>query len=205
MTQYSKAALDTRIKIANCLLSDRERNGKHTIEDELALVAQFLADTVDVSEYDQQVIEAELDWTVSLIGINETRLLEIQITLDQLRAKMQLLRRLLSKKQYGCEPPSHTEFQNRRPQTPMDMLLSQYKGMKLADIVAQVLNNSLVPLTPKDIARLIYTTFTPEDFDRAHKSLAAEMRSGAKGENPRWKKIGRSAYVALSAPVTAVR
>ncbi len=202
MTQYSQAALDTRIAIANHLLSQHDRYDSQTVEDERKLIARLLAEKTDVSQYDQQLIATDLAVTSTLLAEQEAVLEEVQLIVEQLRAKMRLLSSLLETQRTFKQIPTNICDQHR---SPMEMLRSPYKGMKLSDIIERVLDQSRAPLTPKDITRLVYDTFSPEEFDRARSSLAAEMRSGAKGESPRWRKIGRSAYVALSAPVTAVR
>lgn len=202
MTQYSQAALDTRIAIAKHLLSQHDRYNNQTVEDERNLIARLLTEKTDVSQYDQQLIATDLAVTSTLLAEQEAVLEEVQLIVEQLRAKMRLLSGLLEKQRTFKQIPTNICDQHRAP---MEMLRSPYKGMKLSDIIERVLNQSRAPLTPKDITRLVYDTFSPEEFDRARSSLATEMRSGAKGENRRWVKIGRSAYVALSAPFTAVR
>jgi hypothetical protein len=203
VTQYSQVALDTRIAIAKHLLSQHDRYDSQTVEDERNLIARLLTEKTDVSQYDQQLIATDLAVTSTLLAEQEAVLEEVQLIVEQLRAKMRLLSSLLETQRTFKQIPTNICDQHR---SPMEMLRSPYKGMRLSDIIERVLNQSRAPLTPKDITRLIYDTFSPEEFDRARSSLAAEMRAGAKGENPRWIKIGRSAYIALPAPsTTAVR
>lgn len=202
VTQYSQAALDTRIAIAQHLLSQHDRYDSQSTENERHLIYRLLDEKTDVSQYDQHLIETELALSSALLAEQEAVLEEVQLIVEQLRAKMRLLSGLLEKQRTFKQIPTNICDQHR---SPMEMLRSPYKGMKLSDIIEHVLNQSRAPLTPKDITRLIYDTFSPEEFDRARSSLAAEMRGGAKSKNPRWRKLGRSAYVALSAPVPAMR
>jgi hypothetical protein len=79
----------------------------------------------------------------------------------------------------------------------MDMLRDEYKGMKLGDIAAEVLDARQAPLTTTELSRIIYDTKNDAELSRARNSLSAELRTGAKGKHPRWQKIGRNAYASL--------
>jgi hypothetical protein len=119
----------------------------------------------------------------------EQELMVLQVLVAQKRAHITTLKSLLG------------VAENRMP---ADMVRVEYKGMKLADIIATVLAKSSSPLTPKDVTALIYDTNSPEEFDRARSSVSTEMRSGAKGQAPKWQKIGRSAYAPLPSGLSAL-
>lgn len=139
------------------------------------------------AELNKQLIEAELAIATRDLADNEAALMEVQNIVDNLRGRVGMLKSLLS--------VTSTEDSYR---TPTDMLRPVYKGMKLGDIIIRVLENQHGPLTSKDITSLIYNTSSQDEFDRARSSVSTELRSGAKGSSPRWQKIGRSAYIALS-------
>lgn len=81
--------------------------------------------------------------------------------------------------------------------TPMEMLRSQYKGMKLADIAATVLTEKQVPLTTTELSHIIYDIKSDDELYRARNSLSGELRTGAKKQNSRWHKVGRYAYASV--------
>jgi len=81
--------------------------------------------------------------------------------------------------------------------SPMEMLRDEHKGMRLGDIIAKVLNDRSAPLTTAELTRLIYDAESEDEFNRARNSLSTELRVGAKGENPKWQKVGRYAYSRL--------
>jgi hypothetical protein len=90
-----------------------------------------------------------------------------------------------------------TATQQSKARSPMEMIRNEYKGMKLGDIAAQVLTDKNVPLTTTELSRIIYATDTDDEFARARNSLSAELRAGAKGQCPQWRKLGRYAYASL--------
>lgn len=81
--------------------------------------------------------------------------------------------------------------------SPMEMLQPRFKGMRLAEIITTVLEDSRSPMTTTELSRVIYDTQSEEELYRARNSLSAELRTGAKANPPRWKKLGRYAYAAL--------
>lgn len=81
--------------------------------------------------------------------------------------------------------------------SPMEMLRAEYKGMRLGDIAAKVLGGNPSPLTTTELTRLIYDTGSDDEFNRARNSLSTELRVGAKGDDPKWRKVGRYAYSRL--------
>lgn len=81
--------------------------------------------------------------------------------------------------------------------SPMEMLRPQFKGMRLAEIIATVLENSRSPMTTTELSRIIYDTHSEEELYRARNSLSAELRTGSRCNPPKWKKLGRYAYAAL--------
>lgn len=193
---YSPHDLQTRKEIAHYFLSaptslDRAAQNPSY---ELGLIARFLVESAEAERYDPALIETELNYTKTLLSSQEAELEAALITVEQLRGKLQMLQSLLEKHR------SNTlilEAGGKRERAPMDMLRPRFKGRKLSDVILQILESSESPLTPKDIAYLIYQTDSVAEFDRARSSLAAELRLGAKGDSPRWRKIGRSAYSSL--------
>jgi hypothetical protein len=87
--------------------------------------------------------------------------------------------------------------QQSKQRSPMEMIRDEYKGMKLGDIANQVMKDKNVPLTTTELSRLIYATQSDDEFARARNSLSAELRAGAKGQRPQWRKLGRYAYASL--------
>ena len=84
-----------------------------------------------------------------------------------------------------------------KTRNPMAMLRDEYKGLKLGDIAAKVLNDAPSPLTTTQLTREIYCPRSNDEFERARNSLSTELRVGAKSKNPRWRKCGRYAYSGL--------
>jgi hypothetical protein len=84
-----------------------------------------------------------------------------------------------------------------KTRNPMAMLRDEYKGLKLGDIAAKVLNDSPSPLTMTQLTSKIYCPLSNDEFERARNSLSTELRVGAKSDNPRWRKCGRYAYSGL--------
>lgn len=77
---------------------------------------------------------------------------------------------------------------------PMDMLKSEFRGLKLGDIVKKVLAERGEPITTADLARHIYETNSSVEFNRARNSLYAELRAELSRDKPRWKRVGKYAY-----------
>lgn len=136
--------------------------------------------------YDRQDMEQQLAETRRTIAHEEAQLEELQVYIQQLRYKEAFITKYLAH-----------EFGSDLYRTPTEMLRPEFKGMRLGDIIQGVLSNAQEPLTSKEIANRVYFTHSPDEFDRARGSVSAELRSSAKGANPKWKKIGRSGYVAL--------
>jgi hypothetical protein len=153
---------------------------------------------------DIELIEAELARKRAVLADKEEDLDSLQATIARLRASIGTLEGLLEANRQGLpdieEPTSIQDARShkRLHRHPMAMLHSPYKGMKLGDVAALVLSQSSQPLTTAELTRLIYDTQTEEEFERARNSLSAELRSGVRGESPRWRKIGRFAYAACS-------
>lgn len=82
--------------------------------------------------------------------------------------------------------------------SPMDMLRPQFKGKRLAEIIATVLEENQLPMTTTELSRIIYEVWSDEELYRARNSLSAELRTGANTHPPKWQKLGRYAYAALS-------
>lgn len=96
-----------------------------------------------------------------------------------------------------------TLVQHGKTRNPMAMIRDEYKGMKLGDIAAEVLNNEPSLLTTTELTHRIYCTYSDDEFERARNSLSTELRVGAKAKQPRWRKCGRYAYAGLHIPHTA--
>ena len=90
-----------------------------------------------------------------------------------------------------------TPVPQRKTRNPMAMLRDEYKGLKLGDIAAKVLNAAPSPLTTTQLTREIYCPLSNDEFERARNSLSTELRVGAKSKSPRWRKCGRYAYSGL--------
>jgi len=90
-----------------------------------------------------------------------------------------------------------TRVPQGKTRNPMAMLRDEYKGLKLGDIAAKVLNAAPSPLTTTQLTREIYCPLSNDEFERARNSLSTELRVGAKSDNPRWRKCGRYAYSGL--------
>jgi hypothetical protein len=111
--------------------------------------------------------------------------------LKQLRHIDRLIAILKNKIYQRQESPSG---QSKEKRTPMEMVRSEYKGMKLPDIAEKVLRQNSRLLTTTELTHFIYETTTDDEFDRARNSLSSELRSGVKAQKPRWRKVGRNAY-----------
>lgn len=94
--------------------------------------------------------------------------------------------------------PPQTISKSNHPATtrsPMKMLHSRYKGMKLGDIAADVMNEKGTALTTSELTQIIYDTRSEGEFERARNSLSSELRSEVKKTDARWRKVGRYAYI----------
>lgn len=146
-------------------------------------------------------IEAELAQRIAELEKWEGELAEVQLIVQQLRAAVATLESYLAASSHE-EPEldgmgaEHSPQWSVRERSPTEMLRAEYKGMKLGDIAAIVLQQHS-PLTTAELCRIIYDTESSDEFERARNSLSAELRSGAKGDAPRWRKLGRNAYASL--------
>lgn len=156
--------------------------------------------------------QTELAERLSYLTQLEEEFRALQVTIQAVRESIQVRQEYLSDSESnssGSSDPmidsdSATSAALRQHRSPMEMLRSDYKGMKLGDIAAMVLSKKQVPLTTTELCRLIYDTKSSDEFDRARNSLSAELRTGSKGEDCRWKKVGRYAYASLTAGGEAV-
>ncbi len=149
-------------------------------------------------------MEAKVQDLQQLLEEKNEELLELQTQVSAIKSSLDMhldLQRTLNE-QSSQVPASQAgaslELQGiRGKRNPADMLRSQWKGMKLSDIIFQVLRDNAVALTTAELTQLMYSSQDEEEFNRARNSLSSELRSGAKRENPCWKKIGRNAYAAI--------
>ena len=153
----------------------------HTLVDELLDYAEMLK---------QQRREQELEIQTQA-GLPSSVLVERLKQLRELDRLIEILNSILQQKQGSLQ------VWNEEKRTPMEMIRPEYKGMKLPDIAAKVLNQNFRLLTTTELTRFIYETKTVDEFDRARNSLSSELRSGVKVQSPRWKKVGRNAYAAI--------
>jgi hypothetical protein len=149
----------------------------------------------------RELIEAEIAEKRSHLAKRCIELEEVQLGVNQLRAYISMLENLLVTIELSeeAEPPTPASLPNDQSvqRNPMEMVRSEYKGIKLGDIAALVMAKEQAPLTTTELTHLIYAPRTTDEFERARNSLASELRSGAKGNSPRWKKIGRHAYTTI--------
>jgi hypothetical protein len=92
--------------------------------------------------------------------------------------------------------PEVNQLQEEQGRKPKEMLKPEFQGFsRLADIVLSVLCKQQKPVSLEEMAQLIYDA-SPEEFARARNSLSSELRRGAAGTSPKWRKEGLN-YVAL--------
>lgn len=156
---------------------------------------------IERQKYIQEIEKYLAQQKVELLK-QEEELEALIFVVTSMRANISMHTRLLAKLKRGQVSPSSdaTTFINAisgKHRSPTEMLRPKYKGMKLADVVVEVLGESQSLLTTTEIGRKIYDTTSDDEFNRARNSLSTELRTGAKAINPKWKKIGRYAYVAL--------
>lgn len=149
-------------------------------------------------EMRRKKIEAYVKERRQYLADQEGLLAHLQITVPQVRSAIAMSEAELASVtqmieaenfDYGSDVAVH--------RSPMDMLRSEYKGMRLRDIAVRVLDAGLMPMTTTDIARQIYSTENSDELSRARNSLSAELRNGVQEEQPMWQKIGRNAYASL--------
>ncbi|MGB3790377.1 MAG: hypothetical protein WA949_20380 [Phormidesmis sp.] len=150
-------------------------------------------------EKKRQAIAADLIQRKKQLAEQEDELRHLKILIPQLKAAIANHELMLESITQELEAEktqikSDTALTQR---SPMDMLRSEYKGMKLGDIAASVLASCDVPLTTTELARQIYEAKDSNELSRARNSLSAELRTGVKETCPRWQKIGRNAYASL--------
>lgn len=150
---------------------------------------------------------AEMNSTLAFLE-EESQLLQVQIQAlqDSIKSRQDYLANLENKvlifpnsKEGKIQPNAKGE------RSPMEMLRSQYKGMKLGDIAARVLEEQRAPLTTTELSQIIYDVKSDDELYRARNSLSGELRSGAKCHNPRWRKVGRYAYASAFMQAQEVR
>lgn len=143
-------------------------------------------------------IEAYIKERRQYLAEQEEQLAHLQVAIPQIKSAIAMSEAELNSVIHSIESDK-SEYDSDLPmhRNPMDMLRSKYKGMKLSDIAAQVLDASGTPMTTTDMARQIYSTDNNDELSRARNSLSTELRSGIKGDKPMWKKIGRNAYASL--------
>ncbi len=150
----------------------------------------YVHEYVEGLQHQREKLEKQIQ---APVGLSSDAIIQL---LKQLRELDKLLQTFETriKEQQRDFPTSAIE----EKRTPMDMVRSQFKGMKLGDIAEGVLKENSRLLTTNELTRLIYDTKTDDEFDRARNSLSSELRSGVRLQNPRWKKVGRNAYITTS-------
>lgn len=81
--------------------------------------------------------------------------------------------------------------------TPKKMKRPQYLGLTAAESIEKVLASSQEPMSVDRIVETIFDTQSDEEFWTAKFYLGIELRSGAKGEFRRWKKLSKRLYASL--------
>jgi hypothetical protein len=121
----------------------------------------------------------------------------IAVVKSTIALHLQLLATEKANQGLSSDAEIQSPFSSTNHRSPMEMLRPPYKGMKLAEIITIVLKESSSPLTTTELSHIIYDTHSDEELYRARNSLSAELRTGAKSNPPRWKKLGRYAYAAF--------
>ncbi|PZO20893.1 MAG: hypothetical protein DCF25_05955 [Leptolyngbya foveolarum] len=149
-------------------------------------------------EQKRKAIEADIIQRKEQLAQKEDELMHLQILIPQLKAAIANHESMLKSLTRGVEESTDTlNLEQTIHRSPMDMLRNEFKGMRLGNIAAQVLDEHSISLTTTELARLIYETKNSDEFSRARNSLSAELRTGVRDSHPRWKKIGRNAYASL--------
>jgi hypothetical protein len=163
--------------------------------------SQITQHSLEKPQTKRELIEAEIAEKRSHLAKMCIELKEVQLGVNQLKAYICMLENLLVTIELSeeAETPAPASFPNDQSvqRSPMEMIRPEYKGMKLGDIAVMVIAKEKTPLTTTELTHLIYAPRTTDEFERARNSLASELRSGAKGNSPRWKKIGRHAYTTI--------
>ena len=154
---------------------------------------------ISLNDGQKQWLEDEIALTEEVLREKLQMLDSLRNEISGLRGRHALLQTFLDAiaKSVNRQEESSEVGESYQQRTPMEMVRDEYKGMMLGDIAARVLDEYQSVLTPKQLSEIIYDAKTDEEFERARNSLSAELRAGAKGESPRWKKIGRYAYASL--------
>ncbi|MEL6553312.1 MAG: hypothetical protein AAFQ63_07615 [Cyanobacteria bacterium J06621_11] len=149
-------------------------------------------------ERKRKALKADIAERKEQLAQREDELMHLQILIPQLKAAISNHESILMSLT-KAEEENISNLNSEQPphRNPMDMVQNEFKGMKLGNIAAQILNKYLVPMTTTELAHLIYETKNRDELSRARNSLSAELRTGVKEKHPRWKKIGRNAYASL--------
>lgn len=158
---------------------------------------------ISLNDNQKQWLEDEIALTEEVLHEKLQMFDRLKSEITDLRGRQSMLQTFLDAIATSVTPQetdknkSFRDGDSHQQRTPMDMIRNEYKGMMLGDIAAKVLDEHQSVLTPKQLTEIIYDAKTDEEFERARNSLSAELRAGAKGNSPRWKKIGRYAYASL--------
>ncbi|WP_193909946.1 hypothetical protein [Vasconcelosia minhoensis] len=149
-------------------------------------------------EQQRRAIEADIAKRKHQLAEQEAELMHLQVLIPQLRAAIANHESILTSviRELDAEQTIYSSDLTIH-RSPMDMIRPEYKGMKLGDIAAHVLETCQIPLTTTELARRIYEAKNDDELSRARNSLSAELRGGVKSTHPRWQKIGRNAYASL--------